>query len=60
MLEVIREIGVSEEKALKAASALSKRDDRVAQLKIDIEVIKWMMGCSLAMLSALFVKGFLH
>jgi hypothetical protein len=42
--EAFRSIDVPEDKALKAASALSKRDDEVTAIKTDTTVLKWMVG----------------
>lgn len=45
---------------MKAATALSKRDDDVSTLKGDLLLIKWMMGFVLAFQVAIAVKLFLH
>ncbi len=45
--EAFRAIEIPEDKALKAAAALSKRDDDVASLKTDTAILKWMMGLCL-------------
>jgi len=60
VFDAFRSIGVSEDKALKAAAALNERDKDVATIKSDILVLKWMMGFILAMVTALFVKQFIH
>jgi hypothetical protein len=44
VFEAFRAIDVPEDKALKAATALSKRDDDVASLKADMTLLKWMVG----------------
>lgn len=44
VFEAFRAISVPEEKALKAATALSKRDEEVASIKTDTVVLKWMVG----------------
>ena len=44
VFEAFRAIDVLEAKALKAAEALSRRDDDVASLKRDMAVLKWMVG----------------
>jgi hypothetical protein len=46
--------------ALKAATALSKRDDEVSSIKGELLVIKWMMGFVLAFQVAIFAKLFMH
>jgi hypothetical protein len=55
-----RAIDIPEEKALKAAEALSKRDDEVSGVKSELLVIKWMMGFVLAFQVAIFVKLMIH
>ena len=59
VFEAFRAIDIPEDKALKAAAALSKRDD-VASLKTDTSILKWMMGFVLAFQVAIFAKLFLH
>lgn len=41
--EAIRDLGISEEKARKAAHALSKREDYIHALKANTQFIKWML-----------------
>jgi hypothetical protein len=60
VFEAFRAIDIPEDKALKAAAALSKRDDDVASLKTDTSILKWMMGFVLAFEVAIFAKLFLH
>ena len=60
VFEAFRAIDIPEDKALKAAAALSKRDDDVAALRGDLLVLKWMMGFVLAFQVAIFAKLFLH
>jgi hypothetical protein len=60
VFEAFRAIDIPEDKALKAAAALSKRDEDVASLKTDTSVLKWMMGFVLAFQVAIFAKLFLH
>jgi hypothetical protein len=60
VFEAFRAIDIPEDKALKAATALSKRDDDVSSLKGELLVIKWMMGFVLAFQVAIAVKLFLH
>jgi len=60
VFEAFRAIDIPEDKALKAAAALSKRDDDVASLKTDTAILKWMMGFVLAFQVAIFAKLFLH
>ncbi|MGB6175599.1 MAG: integrase [Methylocella sp.] len=60
VFEAFRAIDIPEDKALKAAAALSKRDDDDASLKTDTSILKWMMGFVLAFQAAIFAKLFLH
>ncbi|QQP88141.1 hypothetical protein IGS68_19045 [Skermanella sp. TT6] len=53
-------IDVPEDKAVKAAAALGKRDDDVGTLKSDMNLLKWMMGFVLAFQIGIFVKLFVH
>ncbi|CAO3401566.1 hypothetical protein [Azospirillum palustre] len=45
---------------MKAAAALSKRDDDVGTLKSDMNLMKWMLGFVLAFQIGIFVKLFIH
>jgi len=56
--EAFRAIDIPEEKAVKAAAALSKRDEDVGALKSDMLVMKWMLGFILAFQVGIFVKLF--
>jgi hypothetical protein len=60
VFEALRSIDISEEKALKAAGALAKRDDDVVQLKSDVQLMKWMLGFVLAFQVAFAFKLFAH
>jgi hypothetical protein len=60
VFEAFRAIDIPEDKALKAAAALSKRGDDVALLKTDTSILKWMMGFVLAFQVAIFAKLSLH
>jgi hypothetical protein len=60
VFEAFRAIDVPEDKALKAATALSKRDDDVTGLKADLLLMKWMVGFVLAFQIAIAVKLFIH
>jgi hypothetical protein len=44
-----RAIDVPEDKAVKAAEALSRRDDDVAALKSDVALLKWMTGTGIGL-----------
>jgi len=54
--EAFRAIDIPEEKAAKAAAALSKRDDDVGVMTTSMLVIKWMLGFVLAFQVGIFVK----
>ncbi len=60
VFEAFRAIDIPEDKALKAAAALSKRHDDVASIKGEFLVLKWVMGFVLAFRIAIFVKMFTH
>ena len=60
VFEAFRAIDIPEDKALKAATALSRCDDDVGTRKGDMMVIKWMMGFVLAFQVAISVKLFVH
>jgi len=59
VFEAFRAIDVPEDKAMKAATALSKRDDEVSSLQADMLVLKWMLGFVLAFQLGIFAKLFL-
>lgn len=58
--EPFRAIDIPEDEALKAAAALSKRDDDVSSIKPELNVIKWLMGFVLAFQAAIFTKLSMH
>ncbi len=60
VFEAFRSIDVPEEKALKAATSLGRRDQDVESLKSDMAVMKWMMGFVLAFQVGIFIKLFVH
>ena len=60
VFEAFKDIGVSDEKALRAAGALAPRDDDVGSLKADVALMKWMLGVVMAFEIAIFFKLFLH
>ena len=59
VFEAFRAIDIPEDKALKAATALNKRDDDVASLKADMLLLKWMLGFVLAFQVGIFIKLFM-
>jgi hypothetical protein len=60
VFEAFRDLGASEDKALKAAAALSKRDEDIADMKRDLHLLKWMVGATLTFVLAMLVKTFVH
>lgn len=60
VFEAFRAIDVPEEKAMKAAQALSRRDGDVIDIKRDLAVLKWMLGTLYPLVLAILVKLFLH
>jgi hypothetical protein len=60
VFEAFRAIDIPEDKALKAATALSRRDDDVVSIKADIVLIKGLMALLAALQVAVFVKTFIH
>ena len=52
--------GAPEEKARKAAEALTKNDDRLGKIEADMLPLKWMMGFVLASQVAISAKLFIH
>jgi hypothetical protein len=58
VFEALREIGVPEDKALKAAGALSKRDQEIYGLKAEMSTVKWMLATNLTL--TLLVLGQLY
>lgn len=59
VFEAFRAIDVPEEKALKAAAALNKRDEDVSSLKSDMLLLKWMLGFVLAFQVGIFIRLFM-
>ena len=60
VFEACRAIDIPEDKALKTATALSRRDDDVLSLKRDMAVLKWMIGTLYPLVLAILVKLFIH
>ena len=60
VFEAFRSTDVPEDKALKAASALARRDGDVSGLKADVQLVKWMLGFVLAFQIAITLKLFGH
>jgi hypothetical protein len=60
VFEAFRSIEVPEDKALKAAAALSKRDEDVVSLRQDMVVLKWMVGTLYPLVLAILVKLFVQ
>lgn len=60
VFEAFRAIDIPEDKALRAAEALGKRDDDVTSIRSELLLLKWMMGFVLAFQVAIFARLFLH
>ena len=60
VFEAFRDMGAAEDKALKAAGALAKRDDDVVSIKADVLLMKWMLGFVLAFQIAFAFRLFGH
>lgn len=58
--QAFRAIDIPEDKALRAAEALSRRDDDVLSIKRDMAVLKWMVGTLYPLVLAILVKLFIH
>lgn len=56
--QAFRSMDVPEDKALKAAEALSKRDNEVNTIARKVDVLTWICGAQFAMVAALFLKAF--
>ena len=54
VFEAFRAIDIPEDKALKAAAALGRRDDDVVSIKADIMLIKGLMALLAALQVAIF------
>ena len=60
VFEAFRAIDIPEDKTLKAATALSKRDDDVSAIKSELLLMKWMLGFVLAFQIAITLKLLIH
>ena len=60
VFEAFRAIDIPKDKALKAATALGKRDDDVASIEAEPLLVKWMVGFVLAFRIAIAVKLFVR
>lgn len=60
VFDTFKSIGVADEKAMKAATALSKRDADISGTKAEIAVLKWITGFGLALNVAILLKLFVH
>ena len=58
--EAFQAIDIPEEKALRTATVLSRRDDDVSAIESELLVMKWMIGFVLAFQIAIAVKLFVH
>ncbi len=58
--EALVAAGAPDDKARKAAEALTVHENRFAQIEADLLVLRWMVGFVLALLAAVALKLFLH
>ncbi len=58
--EALTAAGAPEDKARKAAEALTKNDDRLAKIEGDVMLVKWMLGFNLATSVALLFLALKH
>jgi hypothetical protein len=58
--DALTSAGAPEEKARKAAEALTKNDDRLGKIEADMLLLKCMMGFVLAFQVAISAKLFIH
>jgi len=56
--DAFKEAGASEDKAKKAAEALSAYDNRFNKIDIDLNLVKWMIGFNLALTVSMLLKLF--
>lgn len=54
--DALREIGVSEEKARKAAEAIASYDPQMAAIRSDVRMLTWMVGTNLMLTIGILVK----
>jgi hypothetical protein len=52
--------GAPEEKARKAAEAMTVHENRFSKIESELAVLRWMVGFVMALLSAVALKLFLH
>jgi hypothetical protein len=52
--------GAAEEKARKAAEAMTVHENRFSKIESELAVLKWMVGFVMALLSTVALKLFLH
>jgi hypothetical protein len=53
-------IDIPEDKALRAAEALSCRDEDVSDLKNDVRLLRWMVTTNIALSVGILIKLFVH
>ena len=54
--DALREIGVSEEKARKAAEAMASYDPQIAAIRSDVRLLTWMVGLLYVPILGILVK----
>ena len=56
--DAFKEAGVSDDKARAAATAVAAYENRFQRIEVDLAVIKWMVGASIALTVSLVLKTF--
>jgi len=56
LYEALKGAGASEEKAKAAAEEIANYDNAIADLKSDMQLVKWMLGALIALNVAMFVN----
>ena len=60
VFEAFRALDIPEDKALRAAEALSRQGGEIAEIRRDLAVLKWMVGTLYPLVVAVLLKQFIH
>ena len=58
--DAFRAANVPEDKARAAATAVAAHDNQFAKVESELQIIKWMLGFSLALNVAILIRLFVH
>lgn len=58
LYSALKEAGASEERATKAAEAVAAYENRFSRIEADLQVLKWMVGTTLAGVVSIVIKTF--